>query len=246
MWETIQIIEEKVREIDDIKKMLFEKGIEVYYRSYPSIKEKYLDACLKIKEELSKISVLLSEDESFVENIEDLIFIIDDLIDKVNKNSKETIEDNIKEFRSVLAVVKGYLKKDDDFKFNLNIDNIPEEIRDEVIRDVEEARKCFTSGAYRGTLTFCGRVLETVLSKKYFDKTGVDPMEQEWKLGQIIGKCAAAGILSGDPSIGHFSNLINDTRIKSVHKTQSIFEPGRDETLSLVGLANSLVQKLLK
>ncbi len=245
MISSVQIIENKVRDIDGILKVLNDKSIEIFYKSYPHLKTQFLDSSLVIKEELSKMRELFKDTDSILENIEDLSFIIDTFISEINQISRQSIEDNIRSFRSVLANLKGFLKTDDGFKFDIDLDKVPVEIKDEFILDIEEARKCFSSEAYRGTLAFCGRALELVLSKKYFDKTGKDPIEENWMLGTLIGKCSQVGILSDKPSLGHFCNIINDTRISSIHHKKNIYNPERDETLSLVGISNALIKKLL-
>ena len=73
---------------------------------------------------------------------------------------------------------------------DFRVTKLPDDIRSEVTADISELSKCFSSGCYRSCIILCGRVLETVLHRKYYDATGHDILEKSpgIGLGNLIGK----------------------------------------------------------
>lgn len=130
--------------------------------------------------------------------------------------------------------------------FDFDQIKIPEEIRGSLLADVEEMKNCFRIGSYRATLMFSGLILETLLARKYFEKTGKDLLQESWRLGPLLGKCKDENIITSNDEIFDFANIINKTRIKSVHKKSDIYIPTPEEATSVVGLTNSTLKKLFK
>jgi len=245
MVEIFQIVENEIKSIESILKILQEKNIEIYYRSYPHLKEEFLNSSFKIKEELAKLKSSLLKDEKPIEDVEDLSFIMDIFITEVNQLSRLSLEENIINFKKIFVELKGSMILEEELKFEIDLDKIPDEIKEELIADIDDVKKCFQNKSYRGSLTFCGRIIELILGRKYFEKTGDDPLEKRWTIGVLIEECKKVGI-ANEPGLENLAKLINETRISSVHVKKILYLPTPEETKSLIELTNSILQRFFK
>lgn len=128
---------------------------------------------------------------------------------------------------------------------DFDIGKVNEEIKTELLKDIEDLQSCFGAGVNRGCMMFSGRILELILSRKYYEKTGVDPVESEWGLGKIVGKCKDEGVFN-EPGLAEMMLLVNETRIPSVHKKKEFYVPTTEETEGVVKILNGTIKKILK
>jgi hypothetical protein len=119
----------------------------------------------------------------------------------------------------------------------------PQEIREETKLDFEEMKICYNEGAFRSAIMMCGRVMELLLAKRYFDSTTVDPIEQKWPLGVLIKKCYEHNVIT-EPAVGDMCNFINHFRIGSVHSLHTIQRPIQEETKSVIEFTIGLLKRL--
>ncbi|MBI4143983.1 DUF4145 domain-containing protein [Candidatus Woesearchaeota archaeon] len=122
--------------------------------------------------------------------------------------------------------------------------NVPG-VQEEIDADKKELEKCFTYGCYRSTVVLCGRILETALHRKYYEKTGQDLLEKApgIGLGNLIAKMTEAGIKM-DPAMANQIHLINQVRIHSIHKKQEPFNPTKDQTTAIMLYTFDVIKKL--
>ena len=112
---------------------------------------------------------------------------------------------------------------------------IPSDIRPDVEADIREIEKSFNAGLYRSAAILCGRVLETVLHRKYFEATGNDLLEKSpgIGLGNIIAKLKENNV-ELDPALTQQVHMINQVRIFSVHKKQQPFYPSKEQAHAMI------------
>jgi hypothetical protein len=124
--------------------------------------------------------------------------------------------------------------------------NIPPEIRGEVYADITELHKCMNTGCYRSVIILCGRILETVLHRKYYDVTGKDILETNPSigLGTLISKLKDKEV-QFDPALTQQIHLINQVRIFSVHKKQEVFQPSRNQTQAIVLYTLDVIDRII-
>ena len=123
--------------------------------------------------------------------------------------------------------------------------NIPLEVREDIFADIEELTRCYESGCYRSAVILCGRILETCLQRKYFEATGNDILEKNpgIGLGKLIAKMLEHKIHL-DPGLTQQIHLVNQVRIFSVHKKQSVFYPTREQTQAMILYTMDSINKL--
>lgn len=123
--------------------------------------------------------------------------------------------------------------------------NVPAEIKSDIDADAHELERCFSTGAYRSCVVLCGRILETALHRKYFERTGQDILEKSpgIGLGNLIAKMKEKGI-SLDPALANQIHLINQVRVFSVHKKQEAFTPNRTQAQAIMLYTMDAVGKL--
>lgn len=217
--------------------------------------EEYTHALLTIKESLRKLQRKLrrlpettKEDTEEKEEANELIGIMLFTVRERERNVEETetkllIED-VKNLRSAFSELSGSLPIEQ-IMFLLDLSNVPQSIREELRLDFEEVRTCYYAGAFRSALGMCGRILQVSLARKYFEKRGVDPIEQQWKIGTLIRKCFEDEVID-EPALGDMFNLINKPRISSVHRTRRLYRPEQDITKSIIEFTIGLVKKLFQ
>tara|TARA_Y100000310_G_C20688625_1_gene820729 strand:- start:875 stop:1594 length:720 start_codon:yes stop_codon:yes gene_type:complete len=123
--------------------------------------------------------------------------------------------------------------------------SLPEDIYSEIEADFNEMMKCFTSGCHRSVVILCGRMLEVVLHRKYYEVTENDLLEKSpgIGLGNLIAKMKEKGI-ELDPGLTQQIHLINQVRIHSVHKKQQPFYPSRAQAQAMMLYTQDVMQKV--
>jgi len=129
--------------------------------------------------------------------------------------------------------------------FHIKTPKLPTEIKDEVVADLAELKKCFEAGCHRSAVILCGRILETALHRKYFDTTGLDILEKNpgIGLGTLIAKLADKNVKL-DPGLSQQIHLINQARIFSVHKKQRTFYPSQTQAHAMVLYTIDVLEKM--
>lgn len=124
---------------------------------------------------------------------------------------------------------------------------LPSEISKELVADIEEIHKCFDVEAYRAVVILCGRVLETTLHWKYYNKTGFDLLEKSpgIGLGNLIAKLRDKNI-EFDPGITQQIHLINQVRVFSVHTKKETFKPSKNQAEAILLYTMDVLEKLVK
>lgn len=122
---------------------------------------------------------------------------------------------------------------------------VPEELKDEVMSDISEAKKCFSSGCYRSVAIICGRLLELALHRKHFEQTGTDLLEKSpgIGLGKIVAKLSEQGI-GLDPGLSQQIHLINQVRVFSVHVKKRPFNPSRSQAHAMLLYTFDVLEKI--
>ena len=123
-------------------------------------------------------------------------------------------------------------------------DRLPEEIREEFSQDQAELTKCSQAGAWRACLMVASRLLELVVARKHWEKTGIDPVEQGWTLGRTITEAENAGTLRNQPQVGQILRALNAYRIDSVHVTKRVYHPGPKDVEGVISLIHAVIERL--
>ena len=128
---------------------------------------------------------------------------------------------------------------------SIEVPKVPAEISQEIQADVEEMSKCMKVKAFRSAIILCGRVLETALHRKYFEITGNDLLEKApgTGLGNLVAKIADKGTVI-DPGLGNQIHLINQVRVHSVHKKQTVFNPSQQQAQAIILYTMDVLDKL--
>ncbi len=125
------------------------------------------------------------------------------------------------------------------------VQNIPDQIKPEILADIDELEKCFNADCLRSCVIICGRLLETALHRKYFETTGQDILEKNpgIGLGTLVAKLTEKGILL-DPGLANMIHLINNVRIFTVHKKKEAFYPTKEQTQATMLFTLDVLRKL--
>lgn len=124
---------------------------------------------------------------------------------------------------------------------------VPDDIREEIVLDIGELEKCFNAGCFRSAVIICGRILETVLHRKYYEVTGKDILETQpgIGLGNLVAKLTEKEV-SFDPGVSQQIHLINQVRVFSVHKKQTAFQPSQQQAHAILLFTLDVVNKLFR
>lgn len=130
-------------------------------------------------------------------------------------------------------------------QLTFEVPEMPEEVVDDLMADLNEIRKCFDAGCHRSAIIICGRVLETALNRKYFEVSGNDLLETSpgLGLGKIIAKLEEKGVHL-DPGLTQQIHMINQVRIFSVHKKKEAFYPSKGQTQAMILYTVDVLRKL--
>lgn len=123
--------------------------------------------------------------------------------------------------------------------------NVPQEIKQEVVADIQELEKCYKGGCFRSATMLCGRLLETALHRKYYELTNNDLLEKApgIGLGKIVAKLQELDV-NVDPGLTQQIHLINQMRIYSVHTKQEPFYPSKMQTHAIILYTMDLLKKI--
>ncbi len=201
---------------------------EYYLKRMFNLSNKVDDLNIKLKQELKQDEALIS----LIETLTDISKIRDktDLVLKANKAKRLIKSINLS------SSVSGVFNKPT---------NIPDDVKHEILEDVNELNKCYEAGCYRSTIILCGRILETCLFRKYYDLTKKDILETSPNLGlgKLIAKLKDLEVRF-DPGLTQQIHLINNIRIESVHKKKDLFLPSFQQTKAVILFTMDAVSKL--
>ena len=159
------------------------------------------------------------------------------------KHLKET--EDWKKMLALIGSLKKSIPKPRKDELFAKPKSLPLEIREDILADIDELTKCYESTCYRSAVILCGRILETCLQRKYFEATGNDILEKNpgIGLGKLIAKMVENKIHL-DPGLTQQIHLVNQVRIFSVHKKQSVFYPTREQTQAMILYTIDSISKL--
>jgi hypothetical protein len=228
--------------IEAIKRRRTKRKLLEYTYSLLTVKENLM----RLERKLRRLSALSVEDEEEKAEVKDLIdttlFAIRERERNVETTKTEVLDEDVRTLRGLLSEISGSLPVEQTI-FLLDFSSLPQEIKEEMKMDFEDLRKCYSVEAYRSAVTICGLILETTLSRKYFEVRNEDLVEQGLTLGRIIGRCVSDNVID-EPGIGDICNLINRSRIRSVHSGHGPYRFHPDQTKSLIEFTIGLVKKL--
>jgi hypothetical protein len=243
--EELVIISKEIKDLQEIVSYLSRKKSKLFYTSHKK-SEKFRNSLLKIKASLFKLKkkiTKLSEEKETEETINDFISHIENGEKEAERWTNELLRQYVWELKSLFSKLRGILPEEIKFELDIDLSQVPLAIRNELRQDFAELKSCFLAEAYRGVMMFCGRILETALGRKYFEKTGKDPAEEGWTLGKLIMECKKENIYL-QPEISKIAALVNDMRVQSVHRKVELFLPTYDETKGIILLTRSAILRL--
>ena len=171
------------------------------------------------------------------------------LFNMVNDLGRAYDSYDIKEMIILLEDMKKTLSKMKDVpqpqSINFSIPRLHSDIKEEVEADLRELGKCYDSGCYRSVVIICGRILETVLHRKYYEITGNDALEKSpgIGLGKLIAKLNEKNV-KFDPGLTQQIHLINQVRVFSVHKKQTPFYPTQMQAYAIILFTLDSIRKM--
>jgi hypothetical protein len=188
--------------------------------------------------ELVKESATLSVHIQKYKDIAKIQELINTLVNNKKKYNSNELLEILKELRAILP--KNDLPKDE-----FSMKNIPDTIRNEVIADLDEAKRCYDNSCYRSATILCGRILETCLHRKYYEMTNKDILETcpDMGLGKLIAKLSELRVKL-DPGLTEQIHLINKVRIGSVHIKQETFLPSKSQAQAMLLYTQDVINKL--
>jgi hypothetical protein len=245
----IKDIKTNILKLNDIIKSLKKKNIDISdltdnsaLTDYESQKLRLAINQLKnsinyLQKNTTQISIFFDENNKNT-NKKDLLISI---INKLDISDFKLLESNISELINLISDLKIEEKR----KIRINTSKIPIEIRDEILADINEMNNCFSAKCYRSVVILCGRIIEVLLHRKYYDATGMDILEKNpgIGLGKLIAKLSEKGI-ELQPGLTHQIHLINQVRIFSVHKKQTSFNPSESQTHAIMLFMTDTIDKL--
>ncbi len=159
---------------------------------------------------------------------------------KLDHSSLEILEERCNKLAELLSQVKEPPEE-----MTYKIPKLPDAIHDEIVADLKEIKRCFESGSYRGCTILCGRVLETMLHRKYYESTSKDILETNPSigLGTLIAKLRERGVYI-EPGLNEQIHLVNQVRINSVHKKKQVFVPSKDQSYAIILFTLDILKKM--
>ncbi|MFQ5620480.1 MAG: hypothetical protein ACE5FT_01395 [Candidatus Nanoarchaeia archaeon] len=212
----------------------------VVYDFGASKTEYYKKSVIKYLDQVRRKSSILSTLLTIEKNAQYLPEIMNTL-DELKLEDLEQLRDKSVEVLLRLRDVKSPTEE----RITTTPTNIPNEIKGDILADLQEIDKAYRAACYRSVTILCGRILETALHRKYFDSTGQDILETNpgVGLGKLIAKLAEKGARM-DPALNNQIHLINQVRIHSVHKKQEPFLPSSTQAKAMVLYMNDVLEKL--
>ena len=222
----VKNLEESLKKVSDKKLDLSSK---IDFSDFKATESKYIID--KYKNSLNEIKGLI-DGPDIPERINELLKGLD--FNNIENNKK--VISGLKVFKDVKIRPRNT---------TININKIPEEIRNEVKADLEEIKKCFDNGCYRSSVILCGRIIEVCLHAKYYKATGFDILDKNpgIGLGKLIAKMQEKNIKL-DPGLTQQIHLVNNVRIFSVHKKQRTFIPAMAQTEAIILYTTDVINHL--
>ncbi|PIN68791.1 hypothetical protein COV93_08070 [Candidatus Woesearchaeota archaeon CG11_big_fil_rev_8_21_14_0_20_43_8] len=182
-------------------------------------------SCVKELEEQHKSMIMT---QSNVSAMKELVARFET---ECNDSHFSNAEKTLKDMKSLLPKVDMQTTE----KIAYDIPALPNAIMLEVTEDLSELKRCLDANCLRSAIILCGRILETILHRKYYEHTNNDLLETSpgIGLGKIIAKMSDAKI-SLPVGLNEQIHLINNVRIMSVHKKKRIFAPSKGQTQAIV------------
>ncbi len=234
---------ERVRTaLDIVEGDLHETAPEKPYAEFKRNRELFYKRDLKLAmNELQSLEI-----ESYYSGDEDNMGIASQIRPMLSQLSQLYEENNKAAMLSLVnKIIASASRIREQPKTRLSVPGLPREIRPAVLLDVEELEKCLNAGCYRSATILCGRILEVALHRKYFEVTGNDILETQpgIGLGKLIAKLKEKDV-EFEPGITEQIHLINQVRISSVHRKQSLFTPSREQAQAMVLYTMDVLKKL--
>ncbi len=160
------------------------------------------------------------------------------------EHSKESLKERLLILNKMKQIAKS-LNIQARSNMKIKIPHLPLEIKDEIVADLQEMKHCFNAGCYRSAVILCGRILEIVLHRKYYDTTGFDVLEKNpgIGLGTLIAKLSDKNVKL-DPGLNQQIHMINQARIFSVHKKQRAFYPSKTQAHAMILYTLDVLEKM--
>ncbi len=171
------------------------------------------------------------------------------LFNLVSELEKAYEYSDIKEMIIILENINNIISKMQDIpkpqKIDFSIPQLHPDIKGEVEADIQELKKCYDAGCYRSVVILCGRIMEALLHRKYYEITGRDILEKNpgIGLGKLIAKLAEKNV-KFDPGLTQQIHLINQVRIFSVHKKQEPFNPSQAQANAIILFTLDSIRKM--
>ena len=156
------------------------------------------------------------------------------------------ITGDIKEILKISSEMEEILKETDSKKdLNFKIPRVHDDVKGELVADIEELKICYNAKCYRSCIIICGRLLEIGLHRKYFETTNRDILETNpgIGLGSLVAKLIEKEVKL-DPGLTQQIRLINNVRIFSVHKKQRPFYPSKSQAHATILFTLDILEKL--
>ncbi|HII16417.1 TPA: DUF4145 domain-containing protein [Candidatus Woesearchaeota archaeon] len=224
--EEISLEQQKAPHIADFKKARAEHHLRMFERSYVCLHAALQRAIVQSSQEESATltATLKALEEGYarkdLEAVSNALLAIDDIAKKQASNEKASL-------------------------LSLKLSRLPSEIEEDILADKKEIEQCFAAGCYRCAVILCGRMLETVLHRKYYEVAGNDLLEKSpgIGLGNLIAKMKEKNIKL-DPALTQQVHLINQLRVFAVHKKQEAFYPSKEQAHATILYTVDILNKL--
>jgi hypothetical protein len=246
MSEELELLREEIAALERNVEVLGRRRTRNRLLEYTHLILAMKENLIKLKRKLKRLPETTEEDEEekadTIELIDTMLYAIRQRERIVEDTEMEVLIEDMNSLRSGFSELAGSLEIDK-LMFAVDFSGLPYEIKEEIKLDFEEIRRCYVAEAFRSAIGMCGRILHLALARKYFEKKGVDAIEQKWKTGQLIRKCFEDNVVD-EPSLGDIFNLINRSRIDSVHTTRRLYRPQQDDTRPIIEFTIGLIKKL--
>lgn len=196
------------------------------------------NALKAVKDSSFELGTMKQPDEISQEKLTKIM----ELIPSLETTDVSEINKTVKKIDFLIKQIK-FPSMDD--KFVKIPKRIPNDIRQDIVLDLEELERCYQNECYRSCVILCGRLLETALHRKFYDVTGQDALEKSpgIGLGNLIAKLAEKNVIL-DPGLTNQIHLINQVRVFSVHKKKDAFYPTQQQTQAMILYTLDILNKL--
>ena len=193
-----------------------------------------------------------------IELVKDICFDIDYIHSNFKSMSVDLLEGQVDLIRRMLASLEGNIPMT---LLELQVDvpdlldRLPSAIRAEIAQDFAEVQKCYEVRAYRATISFCGRIIEVALGRRYYEeRRKLQPSVKAFQIGQeisrltigqIIKRCEEVGLQTAYPGLDAYADLVNRIRVSAIHhKGARLFRPGPNAARGMVELTVEVIKDM--